>query len=258
MNKNSVFRHQHSGILSLAAVEAPRVVTSDWIDEQLAETYQRNGLRPGLLAGLAGIEEADAILIIGSNPRWEAAVLNARIRKAWTLGASVSLVGAGCDLTYDYTHVGHDRSALITLVDEARKAGANGKPTVVIVGQGALNEADGEAVLSQVMALTEAMGAKLLVLHTAAARVGALDVGAVTEGGLKAAIDGAEVIYSLGADEVEIAAGLDGFGDQQVGDRGVPHGSRQNPHSAPQILQVRFPHHVCTKPTQYWSKSTDR
>jgi len=57
MNKNSVFRHQHSGILSLAAVEAPRIVTSDWIDEQLAETYQRNGLRPGLLAGLAGIEE---------------------------------------------------------------------------------------------------------------------------------------------------------------------------------------------------------
>jgi 3-oxoacyl-[acyl-carrier-protein] synthase-3 len=57
MKKNSVFRHQHSGILSLAAVEAPRVVTSDWIDEQLAETYQRNGLRPGLLAGLAGIEE---------------------------------------------------------------------------------------------------------------------------------------------------------------------------------------------------------
>ena len=57
MNKNSVSRHQHSGILSLAAVEAPRIVTSDWIDEQLAETYQRNGLRPGLLAGLAGIEE---------------------------------------------------------------------------------------------------------------------------------------------------------------------------------------------------------
>ena len=57
MNKNSVFRHQHSGILSLAAVEAPRVVTSDWIDEQLAETYLRNGMRPGLLAGLAGIEE---------------------------------------------------------------------------------------------------------------------------------------------------------------------------------------------------------
>lgn len=57
MGGNSVFRHQHSGILSLAAVEAPVVVTSDWIDEQLAETYQRNGMRPGLLAGVAGIEE---------------------------------------------------------------------------------------------------------------------------------------------------------------------------------------------------------
>jgi len=57
MSGNSVFRHQHSGILSLAAIEAPVVITSDWIDEQLADTYQRNGLRPGLLAGLAGIEE---------------------------------------------------------------------------------------------------------------------------------------------------------------------------------------------------------
>jgi agmatine/peptidylarginine deiminase len=57
MSGNSVFRHQHSGILSLAAVEAPNVVTSDWIDEQLADTYARNGMRAGLLAGLAGIEE---------------------------------------------------------------------------------------------------------------------------------------------------------------------------------------------------------
>lgn len=57
MSGNSVFRHQHSGVLSIAAIEAPRVVTSDWIDEQLAETYERNGMRPGLLAGVAGIEE---------------------------------------------------------------------------------------------------------------------------------------------------------------------------------------------------------
>ena len=57
MSGNSVFRHQHSGILSLAAIEAPRVITSEWIDEQLADTYVRNGLHPGLLAGLAGIIE---------------------------------------------------------------------------------------------------------------------------------------------------------------------------------------------------------
>jgi 3-oxoacyl-[acyl-carrier-protein] synthase-3 len=53
----SVFRHHNSGVLSLAAVEPTEVVTSDWIDEQLAETYARNGLKAGLLAGLAGIEE---------------------------------------------------------------------------------------------------------------------------------------------------------------------------------------------------------
>ena len=57
MTGNSVFRHQHAGVLSVASVEAPNVVTSAWIDEQLAEVYQRNGLRAGLLAGLAGVEE---------------------------------------------------------------------------------------------------------------------------------------------------------------------------------------------------------
>jgi 3-oxoacyl-[acyl-carrier-protein] synthase-3 len=57
MTGNSVFRHQRSGVLSIASVEAPNIITSDWIDEQLADTYKRNGLRAGLLAGLAGIEE---------------------------------------------------------------------------------------------------------------------------------------------------------------------------------------------------------
>ena len=57
MTGNSVFRHQHAGVLSVASVDAPNVITSQWIDEQLAEVYQRNGLRAGLLAGLAGVEE---------------------------------------------------------------------------------------------------------------------------------------------------------------------------------------------------------
>ncbi len=57
MTGNSVFSHQHSGVLSIAAIEAPVVITSDWLDEQLAETYHRNGMRAGLLAGVAGIEE---------------------------------------------------------------------------------------------------------------------------------------------------------------------------------------------------------
>lgn len=172
-------------------------------------------------AMIEDIDSAKSILLIGTNPRVEAAVLNARIRKAWLHGAAVSVVGPAVDLTYDYHHAGTDRAALVALVDEARKSAPDGKPAVVIVGQGALNEADGEAVLSQAMALCDATGAKLLILHSAASRVGAMDVGAVTEGGLGAATDGAEVIYNLGADEVEIAAGPFVIYQGSHGDRGA-------------------------------------
>ena len=162
--------------------------------------------------GNVAIEELDTasdILIVGSNPRDEAPVLNARIRKAWTRGANVGLVGQAVDLTYDYAHLGTDRTAL---------AGATvPEGTIVIVGQGALREADGEAVLAACMALS----GRMLVLHTAAARVGAMDVGAVTEGGMPAAIDGAEVIYNLGADEVEIAPGAFVIYQGSHGDRGA-------------------------------------
>ena len=96
----------------------------------------------------------------------------------------------------------------------------------MIVGQGAIREADGEAVLAHAMRLAENTNSKLLILHTAAARVGAMDVGAVTEGGLDAAIDGAEVIYNLGADEVDIAPRTENGGAFVIyqgshGDRGA-------------------------------------
>ena len=94
-------------------------------------------------------------------------------------------------------------------------------PGVVIVGMGALNEADGAAVLAHAMAIAAAQDAKLLVLHTAAGRVGAMDVGTVTEGGLAAATDGAEVIFNLGADEVDIAAGPFVIYQGSHGDRGA-------------------------------------
>ena len=164
------------------------------------------------------IDTAKTITLIGTNPRVEAAVLNARIRKAWLNGAAVTVIGPAVDLTYDYTHAGTDRAALVAAVAAAKPSD---KPGVVIVGQGAINEADGEAVLSQAMALCVATGAKLLVLHTAASRVGAMDVGAVTEGGLAAATEGAEVIYNLGADEVEIAAGPIVIYQGSHGDRGA-------------------------------------
>ncbi|MDZ4088758.1 MAG: molybdopterin-dependent oxidoreductase, partial [Tabrizicola sp.] len=163
------------------------------------------------------IDTAKVILLIGTNPRVEAPVLNARIRKAWTNGAMVGLFGDQVDLTYDYKHMGSDRAALVDLVGRVTQK----DNTLVIIGQGAINEADGEAVLSQAMAYAQGAGAKFMVLHTAAGRVGAMDVGAVTEGGLAAATEGAEVIYNLGADEVEIAAGPFVIYQGSHGDRGA-------------------------------------
>jgi NADH-quinone oxidoreductase subunit G len=174
--------------------------------------------------GTATIEDIDAakmIQLIGTNPRIEAPVLNARIRKAWANGAVIGLVGEAVDLTYDYAHVGTDRAALEKLSSQVISDETKAKPTLVIVGQGAINEADGEAVLAHAMKLAENSNSKLLILHTAASRVGAMDVGAVTEGGLAAATDGAEVIYNLGADEVEIAAGPFVIYQGSHGDRGA-------------------------------------
>ncbi len=168
-------------------------------------------------ASIDDIESAKVILLIGTNPRNEAPVLNARIRKAWSKGAMVGLIGEACDLTYDYKHMGNDRAALVDLVARVQAK----ENTIVIIGQGAINEADGEAVLSQAMAYADGAGAKFMVLHTAAARVGAMDIGAVTEGGLAKATEGAEVIYNLGADEVEIAAGPFVIYQGSHGDRGA-------------------------------------
>ncbi|RYH12353.1 NADH-quinone oxidoreductase subunit NuoG [Tropicimonas sp. IMCC6043] len=171
-------------------------------------------------AAIEDIDTAEMILLIGTDPRNEAPVLNARIRKAWLAGAKVALIGQPVDLTYEYSHIGTDRAALEKLagMDHSDKQGV---PGVMIVGQGALTEADGDAVLATALKIAEAAGSKLMILHTAAARVGAMDVGAVTEGGLAGAIDGAEVIYSLGADEVDIAEGPFVIYQGSHGDRGA-------------------------------------
>ena len=171
-------------------------------------------------ASIEDIENAQMIQLIGTNPRDEAPVLNARIRKAWLRGATVGLVGEAVDLTYDYVHVGTDRAALEELA--AKMIGpAKDMDTVVIIGQGAITEADGEAVLALAMQLAENSNSKFMVLHTAAGRVGAMDVGAVTEGGLEAATADADVIFNMGADEIEIDAGPTVIYLGSHGDRGA-------------------------------------
>lgn len=173
--------------------------------------------------GTAAIEDIDAaelILLIGTNPRTEAPVLNARIRKAWSHGARVGLYGEAVDLTYDYDHLGAGPEGLAELA-KGDHAAAKEKPSVVIIGQAALRRADGEAVLAAAMAVAEATASKLLILHTAAGRVGAMDAGCTTEGGLTAALDGAEVVYNLGADEAPIADGPFVIYQGSHGDRGA-------------------------------------
>ncbi len=169
-------------------------------------------------AQIADIDSAKSILLVGTDPRMEAAVLNARLRKSWATGAKVSLIGPAVDLTFDYAHLGTDRAALVKLATE--DAGA-APIDLVIVGQGALHGPEGGAVLSHVMRVVQARGAKMLVLHTAAARVGALDVGADTDGGVTAALDGAEVIYNLGADDIDLPAGPFVIYQGSHGDRGA-------------------------------------
>jgi NADH-quinone oxidoreductase subunit G len=156
---------------------------------------------------IAGIEQADAILIIGSNPRREAPVLNARIRKAWSQhGAKIGLIGTETDLTYPLTHLGTGPNALAD--GETFLTGA--KHPMVIVGQGALARPDGASILaaawgiaSRAGALTEAWHG-FNVLHTAASRVGALDLGFVPGPNGKTADSmlggGVDVLWLLGAD----------------------------------------------------------
>ncbi|WP_170478968.1 NADH-quinone oxidoreductase subunit NuoG [Ruegeria arenilitoris] len=177
----------------------------------------------GAYVGTAAIEEIDTaerILLIGTNPRDEAPVLNARIRKAWTHGAEVALIGPAVDLTYDYHHMGEDRAALQKVVDMSGDDEIKAKRTLIIVGQGALQEADGNAVLAAAQTVAENTESRLLVLHIAASRVGAMDVDATNENGMEA-ISSADVIYNLGADEVEISEGAFVIYQGSHGDRGA-------------------------------------
>ncbi len=178
----------------------------------------------GGYAGTARIQDIDSarqILLVGTNPRTEMPVLNARIRRAWANGAEVGLIGAPADLTYDYVHIGTDREALKKLLGMPVSDAMKAEPSVVILGAQAINEADGEAVLAHAIAFAAATESGLLILHPAASRVGAMDLGAVTEGGLPAAIEGAEVIFNLGADEIDIAPGATVIYQGSHGDRGA-------------------------------------
>ena len=167
---------------------------------------------------IAGIEDADAILLVGTNPRKEAPVLNARIRKRWLAGGiPIGLIGGETDLTYRVQQLGASPSVLTSLHDgthEFAKVLRDAKQPMIIVGQGALARPDGSAVLAACWRLAAAVGALTAdwhgfnVLHTAAARVAGLDVGFVPGANgksLSQMLDGGvDVLWLLGADEFDM------------------------------------------------------
>jgi len=179
---------------------------------------------------VAGIEDADAIMIIGSNPRKESPVFNARIRKRWLKGnLLVGVIGEKADLTYEYNYLGAGPESLARFVDHPP---AHKERPLLLVGQGALARPDGQAVLAQAVKAAISLGCikegwtGFGVLHTAAARVGALDLGFVPgEGGLDAlsmAKTGAlDVLFNLGADEIDIEPGAFVIYQGTHGDRGA-------------------------------------
>jgi len=171
-------------------------------------------------ATIEDIDNAEMIQLIGTNPRTESPVLNARIRKAWLNGAMVGMIGDAVDLTYEYTHMGNTREDLAKLLD-IKYGKVLDVNSVIIIGQGALQGADGEAVLETAKKVAELTGSKFMVLHTAAARVGGMDIGFTTDGGMINALDKAEVVYNLGADELDIDPGAFVIYQGSHGDRGA-------------------------------------
>ena len=171
---------------------------------------------------IAGIEKADAILIVGSNPRWEAPVLNARIRKRYLKGGlKVGVIGPKLDLTYPYQHLGQTADVLGQVASGAHAFAdvlKNAKAPMLILGQGALRGAEGAAVLGLARKLADSCNLVredwngFNVLQTAASRVGGMEIGFVPQangrdvaGILEGTARGEiEVVYLLGADEIDM------------------------------------------------------
>jgi NADH-quinone oxidoreductase subunit G len=171
---------------------------------------------------IAGIDQADALLILGSNPRKEAAVLNARIRKRWRTGQlKVGVIGTRPDLTYDYDYLGAGTDSLADLAAGKHSFAdvlKNAKNPIVLVGPDAFTRHDGAAVLARAAKLALDIGAVkdgwngFAVLQNTASRVGALDIGfASGANGLNLAqmttFGTLDVLFLLGADEVKVPDG---------------------------------------------------
>jgi NADH-quinone oxidoreductase subunit G len=173
---------------------------------------------------IAGTEEADVILLVGTNLRWEAPLVNTRIRKAVKKGAKVFAVGPETELTYKADWLGADLSVLASLPDHVTEAFGKAAKPMVIVGGGALKGAHGAALgLASSLNLVRDGWNGFNVLHMAASRMGGLMLGYAQKGGIADVYD-AKLAFFLGADECDFTR----FTGSKVyvghhGDRGAHH-----------------------------------
>ncbi|HEY6335589.1 MAG TPA: NADH-quinone oxidoreductase subunit NuoG, partial [Alphaproteobacteria bacterium] len=172
---------------------------------------------------IAGIDRADALLLIGTNPRWEAPIINARIRKRYLTGAlKVASIGPTADLSYPVERLGSAPETLAEIANGKHpfaQSLASAKYPMLILGQGALARPDGAAVLATARRLAESCGLVkdgwngFNVLHVAAARVAGLDLGFAPGAGghdvvgilARAARGDIEIVYLLAADEIDLS-----------------------------------------------------
>jgi NADH-quinone oxidoreductase subunit G len=192
-----------------------------WIDASVRENYLFN-------SGLSGIEHADVVLLIGADPRREAPLLNVRLRKKAARGLSkVYGIGPALDLTYPAEWLGDDAALVGKLPKAAAEALAKAERPAIIIGMGALK-------MPGMFAAAQKLAGKIKlvrdgwngwnVLHTAAARVGGLDLGLVADGVAAIAADTSlRALFLLGADEIDAGDGVFTVYIGSHGDRGVTH-----------------------------------
>ena len=152
---------------------------------------------------IKAISDSEIIFIIGSNPRVESPVLNARIRSSWLKGAQVNLIGENSDLTYGYNHLGTNLIELDKIIKNKGKLYKN-KKVLIILGQGIFCRTDGYESLEVVKKFKEILSAELISLHVAASRVGAMDLNFVSDYDYQSSVDWSDVILNIGMDEYEI------------------------------------------------------
>jgi NADH-quinone oxidoreductase subunit G len=178
---------------------------------------------------IAGIESADACLLIGTLPRHEAPIVEARLRKRWLMGKfAVAAISTPADHTFPILHLGADPAALKALLDESSDFAhllADAERPMLVLGQAALRRPDGAGIFALAREIAVKYGLErndwngFNVLHTAAARVGGLDLGflpgadgrdvaGILEGAGKGEI---EAVYLLGADEIDMSSLGDAF-----------------------------------------------